>query len=134
MHSTDTSRSDSSSIGSPQRFSAVRMPIEEPVENTDEAVAKLRQCDSTELRRARKHHRRALESLQNGGYSCLSDATRTHLAARLRNNLDALNQALDTSPAPAAPTTESSADESDPDAPSISSRFRAFFQGLWPTH
>lgn len=131
MTSSDTSRSDLSSIGSPQRFFAVRMPIEEPVKNTDEAVAKLRQCDSTELRRARKHHRRALESLQNGGYSCLADATRTHLAARLRNNLDALNQALNTSAAPSDATEEP---DPTPDSPSISSRFRAFFQGLWPTH
>jgi hypothetical protein len=111
------------------------MPIEEPVDDTDEAVAKLRQCDSTELRRARKHHRRALESLRNGGYSCLSDATRTHLAVRLRNNLEALNRALDATVAPAESAGEPASDDAETEeASSISSRFRALLRRLWPTH
>jgi len=120
MTSTDTSSSDTR-----QRFAAVRLPIEEPVRDVDEAIAKLRQCDSTELRRARKHHRRALTSLQNGGYSCLSDATREHLSNRLRKNLDALNHVLSV-PADAEREYEPSSDAS-----SMSSRFRAFFKGLW---
>jgi hypothetical protein len=103
------------------------MPIEEPVDDFEDAVRKLRQCDSTELRRARQHHRRALESLRDGGYSGLSGATRKHLEGRLRTNLKALNHALDT------PTSD--ADPSDPPSgtspDSFSSRFRAFFQALW---
>ena len=121
MTSTDTS----SSPGISQRFAAVRLPIEEPVQDFDEAIAKLKQCDSTELRRARKHHRRALESLRNGGYSCLSDATREHLADRLRKNLNALSHVLDTSASP-EPNYEPASEST-----SISSRFRSLFKGLW---
>lgn len=130
MNAKDTPSPESTSppSGAAQRFSAVRMPIEEPVEDFDTAVEKLRRCTSTELRRARKHHRRALESLQNGGYHSLSDATREHLVERLRNNLAALNQALDASPSsPKNPSKEADGASSD----SFSSRFRAFFQGLW---
>lgn len=121
MTSTDTS----SSPGTAQRFAAVRLPIEEPVQDFNDAIAKLEQCDSTELRRARKHHRRALESLRNGGYTGLSDATREHLADRLRKNLNALNHVLDTTTAD-APNYEASSEST-----SISSRFRSFFKGLW---
>ncbi len=125
---TPSPESTSSPSGAVQRFSAVRMPIEEPVEDFDAAVDELRHCSSAELRRARKHHRRALESLRNGGYHSLSDATRDHLVERLHNNLAALNRALDTSAsAPENTSTETDAPRSDP----FSSRFRAFFQGLW---
>lgn len=130
MNAKDTPSPESTSppSGAAQRFSAVRMPIEEPVEDFDAAVDELRQCSSTELRRARKHHRRALESLQNGGYHSLSDATREHLVERLRNNLAALNQALDSSASsPETTYTETDASRSD----SFSSRFRALFQELW---
>lgn len=130
MNAKDTPSPESTSppSGAAQRFSAVRMPIEEPVEDFDAAVDKLRQCASTELRRARKHHRRALEALQNGGYHSLSDATREHLVERLRNNLTALNRALDSSASsPETTSTETDASRSD----SFSSRFRTFFQGLW---
>lgn len=121
-----TSTNTSSSPKTVQRFAAtVRLPIEEPVQDVDEAIAKLEQCDSTELRRAHKHHRRALESLRNGGYSGLSDATREHLADRLRKNLNALNHVLDTTTAD-APNYEASSEST-----SISSRLRAFFKGLW---
>ena len=133
MKSPDTSSSDapSTSPDPSQRLAAVRMPIEEPVDDFEDAVQKLRQCNSTELRRARQHHRRALESLQDGGYSALSEATRNHLADRLRTNLNALNHVLD------APSADSPADASSParsteeDPDSFSSRFRAFFQSLW---
>jgi uncharacterized membrane protein YccC len=109
------------------------MPIEGPVDDLEEAVERLRQCPSTALRRARTHHRRALESLRNGGYSALSEATRDRLADRLRRNLDALNRALDT-----APSSESS-EEPEANAPSrstessssLSARLRSFLRGLW---
>ena len=112
-----------------QRFSAVRMPIEEPVEDFADAVEKLQRCSSTELRRARQHHRRALESLRQGGYSALSDNTREDLIAQLRSNLRALNQALETT----ASTNEHADDrtETQPSGNSFSSRFRTLFQGLW---
>jgi hypothetical protein len=120
-----TSTNTSPSPNTPRRLAAVRLPIDEPIRDADDAVAKLRQCDSTELHRSRKHHRRALESLQNGGYSCLSDRTREDLADRLRENLNALNQVLDAN-ATAEPNYDTSSESA-----SVSSRFRAFFNGLW---
>lgn len=138
MTSTDTPSSEPSpsSREAAQRFSAVRMPIEEPVADFSEAVEKLRACDSADLRRAREHHRRALDSLENGGYSGLSDATREQLMERLRTNLKALNHVLD-APSPNSsdcPSTsgdiERSRDTADPND-SFSSRFRTFFQNLW---
>lgn len=112
-----------------QRFSAVRMPLEEPVDSFAEAVEKLQACSSTELRRARQHHRRALEALRDGGYSALSENTRNNLVSQLQSNLRALNQAID-----ATSGGDPSAEEGTTDAPagdSFSSRFRALFQGLW---
>lgn len=127
MSPTDISSpsASSSSANRSQRVSAVRMPIDEPIDDLDDAVAQLRECSSTELRRARKHHRRALTALQNGGYRCLPDATRDRLAARLQTHLDALNRALtpmDASDAPAEPADDTAA---------LWSRVRAFFRGLW---
>lgn len=106
------------------------MPIEEPVDDLNEAVQELKKCSSTELRRARQHHQRAVEALQNGGYSALSEATRIHLMKRLRNNLEALNRALDTSGTPHGSTSASQPSE-ERLPQSFSSRFRAFFEGLW---
>lgn len=131
MTSPDTTAADPSPSASDtsHRLAAVRMPIEGPVEDFADAVRKLQKCDSTTLRRARQHHRRALESLANGGYSGLSDATRDHLEDRLRTNLTALNHVLDT----AEPDT-SGDDDSSPESQktnTFSSRFRAFFQSLW---
>jgi hypothetical protein len=104
------------------------MPIEEPVGDLDEAVHKLKQCSSTELRRAHQHHRRALESLRQGGYSALSEATRDHLIGRLRHNLKALNRALDAPSSAPAPSDSGDATE---EPSSFSSRFRSFYRGLW---
>lgn len=70
------------------------MPIEEPVAHFEEAVQKLKQCPQAELLRARRHHRRALEALHNGGYKALSDTTRKQLLDRLKTDLEALNHAL----------------------------------------
>jgi len=133
MPTTDTSIPDSSSprpAAAARRFSAVRMPIEVPVENTEAAVEQLRQCSSAELRRARTHHRRALESLRNGGYSTLSDATRERLTDQLRNNLEALNRALATGSG-ANPPSGSTTSQDDDRTSSLSSRVRAFVQDLW---
>lgn len=129
MKSPDTSSPDtpSTSPDPSQRLAAVRMPIEEPVEDFEDAVQKLRQCSSTELRRARQHHRRALESLRDGGYNALSEATRAHLTGRLRTNLKALNHVLDATPADSSTDAASTKEDTD----SFSSRFRAFFQSLW---
>lgn len=129
MNAVDTSTPNSaSSRDASRRFAAVRLPIEEPIGDLDEAVRKLKECSSTELRRARQHHRRALESLGQGGYSALSDSTRDHLIGRLRHNLKALNRALD---APSsAPDTSDPSDATEEET-SFSSRFRAFFRGLW---
>lgn len=103
------------------------MPLERPVEEFSEAVEQLKNCDSTELRRARKHHRRALSSLQDGGYDGLPETTRRDLTDRLRNNLAALNEALE-----ASSGETSTAASGDTDArSSVSDRFRSFFRGLW---
>lgn len=87
--------SPNSSYSSGDTFSSVRFPLEEPVSDLAEAVHKLEQRPSDQLRRARKHHRRALESLHNGAYDALSDRTRDRLVRRLHTNLEALNKALD---------------------------------------
>jgi len=116
----------SSSRDASQRGSTVRLPIGEPLDDLEEAVGKLKSCSSTELRRARRHHRRAIESLQEGGYSALSEATRDHLLSRLRTRLKALNQVLDTSNG----SDDSGSDSADT-RDSFSSRVGAFFQGLW---
>jgi len=134
MTSPDSSSSSSrtASKAAAQRFSAVRMPIDVPVDDIEEAVERLQRCSSAALRRARKHHRRALESLRTGGYSALSEATRDRLAARLRKNLKALNRALEP-----ATSTEASGSETAAPAPStdssgsVSARVRAFVRGLW---
>ena len=127
---TSSSESTSSSRDASQRFAAVRMPIEEPVDDFADAVQKLKQCDSADLRRARQHHRRALESLQDGGYSGLSEATREHLVGRLRSNLKALNHVLDP-PSDDADHNESSSGDVEKQVTSFSSRFRSFFQTFW---
>jgi hypothetical protein len=131
---TPSSEPPSSSRDASQRFAAVRMPIEEPVADFADAVQKLQQCDSADLRRARQHHRRALESLQNGGYSGLSDATRKRLVGRLRANLKALNHVLDASGSADAPSSDEEGEsdgEEERRTESISSHFRTLFQALW---
>lgn len=100
------------------------MPIEGPVDDLESAVQKLKCCSTTELRRARQHHRRALESLKNGGYTSLSESTRDDLITHLRQNVTALNRALESdSPSRSAGTTTSS--------PPFWARLREIFQMLW---
>lgn len=73
---------------------SVQLPLDEPVSDVQEAVPKLTECSEAELQRARKHHRRAVQALRDGGYGALSASTREHLLKRLRQNLEALNLAL----------------------------------------
>lgn len=123
MPAVDTSRSESSTSPGVERFTAVQMPIEEPVDDLDDAVEKLNTCSTTDLRRARQHHRRALESLRNGGYHALSDETRDQLVDHLQNNLRALNRALES-------TSENQQQTSSGDD-SIISRLRDAFHAVW---
>ncbi len=128
MHDSDAFASASSSFSSSAagrslRY-AVRMPIDGSADSVDAAVEKLLSCDRQELRRARRHHRRALAALENGSYETLSDSTRTDLIERLRRDLEALDRALHQSQSAArspgrehrdpecASASESSADES----------------------
>jgi BRCT domain type II-containing protein len=115
-----------------QRFSEVRMPVDVPADDPEEAVERLRQCSRPALRRARKHHRRALESLRTGGYSALSEATRRRLTDRLRSNLEALNQALEAlGSAEASGTGADAPARSGGASRSATNRLRAFVRGLW---
>lgn len=77
---------------------AVRMPIDGDVDTVEEAVSELRKCDPSDLRRARRHHRRALKALENGLYGAINEETRNQLVGRLRSDLEALNQALHQGP------------------------------------
>ena len=91
-----------------------RLPLELPVDNQadtlEQMMNQLQRCAPEDLRRARRHHRRALEALRNGCYEALCEDTRDQLIGRLQVDLDALNRALgdhgDTSqdvPAPRRP-------------------------------
>lgn len=88
---SDASRARSSS----DSFSRVRLPLETSPSDFDEAVRKLKQRPTDELRRARKHHRRALKALRNDGYEALPDPTRDRLIKRFQTNLTALNDVLE---------------------------------------
>jgi hypothetical protein len=90
------SQSDASRNPSSGTFSSVRLPIETPPSDFEDAVEKLRQRPTDELQRARKHHRRALKALRDDGYEALPDATRERLISRFQENLTALNEALTT--------------------------------------
>lgn len=125
MPAVDTPAPDSSSASpSTQQLTAVQMPIEGPVDDLEAAVQKLKCCPAPELRRAREHHRRALESLNNGGYTSLSESTRNDLIGHLRQNITALNRAL------ASDSTNTSAEVSTSSSP-LWPRLREVFQTLW---
>ena len=101
--STNTDSTTASSGASPpsserradDRY-AVRMPINDTADSVEEAARALQKCSPEELRRARRHHRRALEALQEGCYDALDDDTRLTLVQRLKADLTALNEAIDT--------------------------------------
>ena len=88
------SQASMSSSGSEAVRYTVHMPIDGPVDSIDDAVHQLLQCDPSDLRRARRHHRRALSALERGSYETLADDTRTRLVDRLRTDLEALDRAL----------------------------------------
>jgi len=98
--SADASSTSSASTAAPgtlrradDRY-AVRMPMDNRAESVEEAVQALQKCSPDDLRRARRHHRRALEALQDGCYDALGDDTRGTLIQRLKADLTALNRAL----------------------------------------
>ncbi len=72
------------------------MPIGDSADSVEEAARALQKCPPDDLRRARRHHRRALAALQNGCYDALDSDTRGTLIQRLKADLTALNRALDT--------------------------------------
>mgnify|MGYP006286517921 CR=1 len=91
--------SSASSAQLPSRFSdadsfALQMPLDEAPEDFGQMVNQLETCDPEDLRRARRHHRRALEALRNGCYEALCEDTRSVLIGRLQADLDALNRVL----------------------------------------
>lgn len=99
MHAS-TSRpfqsSDPRDRPSDQTVSSVQLPLQSPPSDFEEAVQKLKHRPVDELRQARKHHRRALKALREGGYDALPDETREQLIARFHTALEALNKALET--------------------------------------
>jgi hypothetical protein len=109
------SQSNAPQAASSDTFSSVRLPIETPPSDFEEAVQKLEQRPTDELRRARKHHRRALKALRDDAYGALPDATRDRLIRRFQENLTALNTALQT-------------DEPDAESPSRSQKSSSLFQ------
>jgi len=92
---TVSSQSDEASLNSDDSFSPAKLPLDHPASSFEEAVDQLRCQPEDELRRARKHHRRALTALQDGAYEALSAETRERLTHQFRSGLRALNQALD---------------------------------------
>lgn len=129
MSAVDASSPDTpSSHDATQQFTAVRMPIEEPIDGREEALQKLKGCSHTELHRARKRHRRALESLENGGYSSLPDDTRERLRGQLRGNLDILNHALDSAHSEPVETEETQPESAET---AFLDRLRTVLQNLW---
>lgn len=130
MSAVDASSPETASSPATQQAIAVRMPIEEPVNDREEALRKLKACSHTELHRARKRHRRALESLGNGGYNSLSDSTRERLRGQLRGNLDLLNQALESDGSESV--EEDTSQEQTSDA-TLLGRLKDSLRRLWST-
>ena len=92
-----------SSRSSDRPFSyTVRMPIDDAVDSMADAVQQLKTRNPQDLRRARRHHRRALAALENGSYETLADDTRSQLVTRLRADLEALDRALNQLDGPGA--------------------------------
>lgn len=89
--STSTSSSASRSSFSLRGFPS---PLAESAPSFEDAVHTLQERDPSDLRRARRHHRRALEALKGGCYDALSEGTRERLIQRLTSDLEVLNAAL----------------------------------------
>lgn len=119
---TVSPQSDEASSNSGDSFSPAHLPLDHPASSLEAAVEQLRCRPEEELRRARKHHRRALKALQDGAYEALSAETRDQLVHQFRSGLRALNQALDEAGTPAP--------EEDASAPSSTS-LGDVLTGLW---
>lgn len=123
MHtSTVPSPSDDAFLASSDSLSPARLPLDDPPSDMEEAIEKLQSRPEDELRRARKHHRRALKALQEGAYEALAEETRERLECQFRSGLHALNRALDG-------TAASEAEHDATSSPSTS--FRDVLTGLW---
>lgn len=104
MHSSTASSPNSTP--SHDSFSSIQLPLETRPDDPEKTVQQLKQRPTDDLKRARKHHRRALRALQDGAYDALPEETRTQLIKRLRGNLRALNKALEASTRTANPSTK----------------------------
>ena len=103
-------------------FRSLRFPIERPASDI-EALHKLRECSADTLRRTRKRHHRALETLQDGGYDALSVPTRQRLIARLERDLNLLDRALN--------PPEASSTDCDTATEASSSGLWSYLSRLW---
>jgi len=102
-------------------FASVQLPLDSQPSDLEQAVEALRQRPSEELRRARRHHRRALKALREGAYDALPEETRERLIQRFQTNLTALNEALE-------PDGEEAETPSREPAPSL---FRKALTWIW---
>lgn len=75
-------------------LASVQFPLDEPVSDMGEAVEELKTCDTADIRRSRKYHRRAIQALRDDCYNSLSEKTRERLLKQLLVNLEALNKVL----------------------------------------
>jgi hypothetical protein len=91
MDSRSLLSSDSGSDDSPYPVDA---SITKQASSLEAAVEMLRKRDPDDLKRARRHHRRALTALKGGCYDALGGTTRTQLIQRLTADLEAINRAL----------------------------------------
>ena len=107
-------------------FTSVYIPLGDRPADYDSMVQALRDQPADELRRARKHHRRALKALRSGAYEALSDGTREQLLERFHVNLQALNSALRADGAPGADR-----DSQSPPSPLSSSFMQKALTWLW---
>ncbi|MFO8099831.1 MAG: hypothetical protein R6T83_09465 [Salinibacter sp.] len=117
-----TSAPRSSQATSSRQGPAARLPIETRPDDPDALIQALQGCSADDLRRARRHYRRALRALTDGRYSALSDETRRRLIGHMREDLTALNRAL--------ASTSASAPSDNPSSVRPSGLW-SFLQALW---
>lgn len=121
--------SDTSALNFPDdSFVSAQLPLDSPPTNVEDAVEALRQHSPEKLRQARKHQRRALKALREGGYDALPDETREQLAQQFRTSLTALNEALETMGTNAS---DASLPSDSPDQSQASSLFQRLLGWLW---
>ena len=108
-------------------FSSTPLPLTDRPSDYETLVEELEARPPDELRRARTHHRRALEALRGGAYESLSAETRAQLVQRFRINMKALNEALDE----ALDDSDASADSSPRTSSSTSSLLQRAQTWIW---